>query len=109
MRLKEGIQGKGKKTAPKKAAGQVDKVSPQVNKAAASPVTPSPAPVKNGAGSAKPTPSLTPVQPEVEYQEKSVVNINPSHRAADLSKPVKDTDKFADKDNSVDGFLAIKH
>lgn len=93
---------KGKKTAPKKAAGQVDK-------ATSSPVVPSPAPVKNGAGSAKTTPSLTPVQPEVEYQEKSVVNINPSHRATDLSKPVKDTDKFADKDNSVDGFLAIKH
>ena len=100
---------RGKRTIPKKAAGQVEKVSPQVNKAAASPVTPSPTPVKNGAGSAKPTPSLTPVQPEVEYQEKSVVNINPSHRATDLSKPVKDTDKFADKDNSVDGFLAIKH
>lgn len=77
---------------PKKAAGQVDK-------ATSSPVIPSPTPVKNSAGSAKTTPSLTPVQPEVEYQEKSVVNINPSHRATDLSKPV----------NIVDGFLAIKH
>ena len=50
-----------------------------------------------------------PVRPEVEYQEKSTVSINPSHNSLPLSTPVKRTDKFAEADNSVDGFLAIKH
>ncbi len=49
------------------------------------------------------------VKPGVEYQEKSTVTITPSHNSLPLSTPVKDGDKFAKKDNSVDGFLAIKH
>ena len=51
----------------------------------------------------------TPVKPEVEYQEKSVVDIKPSHNSLPLSTPVKHTEDFANKDNSVDGFLSIKH
>ncbi len=51
----------------------------------------------------------TPVTPEVEYQEKSTVVIRPSHNKLPLSTPVKRTESFADKDNSVDGFLSIKH
>ena len=50
-----------------------------------------------------------PVKPEVEYQEKSVVDIKPSHNSLPLSTPVKHTEDFASKDNSVDGFLSIKH
>ena len=53
--------------------------------------------------------SSTPVRPEVEYQEKSTVEINPSHNSLPLSTPVKRTDMYVDKDNSVDGFLSIKH
>ena len=53
-------------------------------------------------------PASTPVTPEVEYQEKSIEIIHPSHNSISLSKPVKDTDKYASKDNSVDGFLSIK-
>ena len=49
------------------------------------------------------------VNPEVEYQEKSVVDIKPSHNSLPLSTPVKHTEDFASKDNSVDGFLSIKH
>ena len=51
----------------------------------------------------------TPVKPEVEYQEKSVVEIRPSHNSLPLSTPVKNTDNYASKDNSVDGILSIKH
>ena len=51
----------------------------------------------------------THVKPEVEYQEKSVVDIKPSHNSLPLSTPVKHTEDFANKDNSVDGFLSIKH
>lgn len=51
----------------------------------------------------------TPVKPEVEYQEKSTVDIKPSHDSLPLSTPVKDTENYAPKDNSVDGFLSIKH
>ena len=54
-------------------------------------------------------PSVTPVKPEVEYQEKSTVEIRPSHDSLPLSTPVKRTEDFAKKDNSVDGFLSIKH
>ena len=53
--------------------------------------------------------AVTPVMPEVEYQEKSVVEIRPSHDSLSLSTPVKDTEKYAPKDNSVDGILSIKH
>ena len=51
----------------------------------------------------------TPVRPEVEYQEKSTVEIKPSDKPLSLLTPVKRTDDFVDKDNSVDGFLSIKH
>ena len=54
-------------------------------------------------------PSVKSVKPEVEYQEKSTVTIHPSHDSLPLSTPVERADKHAEKDNSVDGFLAIKH
>ena len=48
--------------------------------------------------------------PEIEYQEKSVANITPSTTPViSLSTPVNRPDHYADKDNSADGFLAIKH
>ncbi len=57
----------------------------------------------------KNSPSSSPVRPEIEYQEKSTVTINPSHESLPLSTPVKRTEDFAPKDNSVDGFLSVKH
>ena len=51
----------------------------------------------------------SPVHPEVEYQEKSTITIRPSHHSLPLSTPVERADHHAEKDNSVDGFLAIKH
>lgn len=51
----------------------------------------------------------SPVRPEVEYQEKSTIEIRPSHTALPLEKPVKDPENYAEKDNSVDGFLTIRH
>ncbi|MBR3254427.1 type IV secretion system DNA-binding domain-containing protein [Candidatus Saccharibacteria bacterium] len=48
--------------------------------------------------------------PEIEYQEKSAANITPSTTPViSLSTPVNRPDHYADKDNSADGFLAIKH
>ena len=49
------------------------------------------------------------IKPSVEYQEKPTVEIRPSHNSLPLSTPVKHTEDFASKDNSVDGFLSIKH
>lgn len=54
-------------------------------------------------------PSVTPLKPDVEYQEKSTTEIQPSHNSLPLSTPVKRTEKFVERDNSVDGFLSIKH
>ena len=51
----------------------------------------------------------TPVKPEVEYREKSTVAIQPSHQQFPLSTPVKDPADYVQRDNSVDGFLSIKH
>ena len=51
----------------------------------------------------------SPVRPEVEYQEKTAMSITPSHNPAPLSTPVNRPDHFVEKDNSVDGFLSIKH
>jgi hypothetical protein len=82
-----------------------------------SPVKSSPTPVKTES-TQSPTPvatpvnnssNTTPVRPEVVYEEKEVVVINPSKESLPLSTPVKRTDRFAEVDNSVDGFLAIKH
>ena len=76
------------------------------------PVVPSVPKVKKAIKTASPTmptPKVAPVKPEVEYQEKSSVTINPSHNSLPLSTPVKKTENYAAKDNSVDGFLAIKH
>lgn len=53
--------------------------------------------------------NVTSVRPEVEYREKDTVVIQPSHDSLPLSTPVKDTGDYVEKDNSVDGFLSIKH
>ena len=64
---------------------------------------------KKGKGKQKSTPVVPSVRPEVEYQEKTPVALKPSHNPLPLSTPVKHTEDFAEKDNSVDGFLAVKH
>ena len=69
-------------------------------------VTPVASPVTT---SAKTPAAASPVRPEVEYQEKSTAVIKPTHHSLPLSTPVERTDHHADKDNSMDGFLAIKH
>ncbi len=58
---------------------------------------------------AKKTIVSSPVKPEVEYQEKTATEITPSHHPLPLSTPVNRTDHYVDTDNSVDGFLSIKH
>ncbi len=90
---------KGTKTA-KKAKKNANKVASEKTTGEGKNVSPE-APKKAGASS--------PVRPEVEYQEKSTVEIRPSHTALPLEKPVKDPGDYAEKDNSVDGFLTIRH
>ncbi len=67
----------------------------------ATPVAPSITTQKNVVNS-------TPVRPEVEYQEKSVAQIQPSNKPISLSEPIKNPDEYVAKDNSVDGILTIK-
>ena len=57
------------------------------------------------------SPADTPaaVTPEIVYEEKSTVAINPHSAPTDLSKPVADPSRFAERDNSMDGFLSIQH
>lgn len=94
---------KPKRRSKKGSAGKV-----KAPGAVTSPVDASPAPVKP-AVAAKNTKNAASVHPEVEYQEKSTVDIKPSHHSLPLSTPVERGDRHAEKDNSVDGFLAIKH
>lgn len=89
---------KGKKRSKKKASSKPN----------ASP-TPVSSPVKTMESQTKKSFTSTPVTPEVEYKEKSSVTIKTSHKPLDLSEPIQNTDKYANKDNSVDGFLSIKH
>ena len=72
------------------------------------PVTSPVTPVNNNSVASPVAPGVT-VKPDVEYQEKSAVSIKPSHTAIDLEAPIKEPENYAEKDNSVDGFLAIKH
>ncbi|MDO5451731.1 MAG: type IV secretion system DNA-binding domain-containing protein, partial [Candidatus Saccharibacteria bacterium] len=109
-----------KKKADKRAKKAAKTAKKGKKKAAKEPIQENPTPVASPVNSPVATPtvppvatpvnsSLTPVKPEVEYQEKSTVDIKPSHTAMPLNEPVKRADHYAGKDNSVDGFLAIKH
>ncbi len=71
----------------------------------ASPSPASPTPVKTAD-----KPKSAPVS--VEYQEKSTVEVKPSHKPASiesLEQPIRNPENYAKKDNSVDGFLSIRH
>lgn len=67
--------------------------------------TPASSPVKS---EKKPAQS-SPVTPEVEYQEKSPIKVATNNKPVSLSTLVKDPTDYASVDNSVDGFLSIKH
>ncbi len=70
------------------------------------------APEKQSNSPVKPEKKTTvssPVRPEVEYQEKPTVSITPDKKPAPLNTPVKEPENYAPVDNSVDGFLSIKH
>ena len=101
-----------KKSDLKPTAGRKEKRRFNRNRRPSTPVVPSVPKAKKAAKATpapKPASNATPVKPEVEYQEKSSVTINPSHNSLPLSTPVKKAEDYAAKDNSVDGFLAIKH
>jgi hypothetical protein len=66
-------------------------------------------PVSSPVKSEKKPVQSSPVTPEVEYQEKSPVKVATNNKPVSLSTPVKDPTDYAPVDNSVDGFLSIKH
>jgi hypothetical protein len=102
----EPSKGKGKDRKSRRKAGKKALDAPPVMQSP----TPANTPVNTTpAAPTVPTPVTTPVKPEVVYQEKSVVEIYPSHNQAPLDRPVNRPDHYAEKDNSSDGFLAIKH
>ena len=112
---KKGKERNSRKKAGKKALDaspapvkQAEKAPIEAPKVVQSP-TPVPAPVKIEEKQPVSTPVATPVKPEVVYQEKSVVEIYPKHERAPLDQPVNRPEHYAEKDNSSDGFLAIKH
>ena len=104
---------KGKQNLKKRLKKAKNRASKPENTPVVPSVKPESTPVNSIADEGRlevnPNRGTTPVKPEVVYQEKSVANIQPSHIPVSLSTPVKRTEKFANKDNSVDGFLAIKH
>ena len=108
------VPEKGKRRSEKKGKHKMGKKASEV-RPSASPVVPVSTDRINPASAATPkinsvsSPVKLEVKPEVIYQEKDVVEIIPSKEALPLSTPVKRTDRFAEVDNSVDGFLAIKH
>ena len=103
--------GKNKKPKPSSAKDKRNKKGKRSIRKGERRTSPTPvsSPVKDSERAQPSTPVTTPVKPEVEYQEKSTIKIQPSHEPLPLNKPIKDTGDFASKDNSVDGFLSIKH
>lgn len=85
--------------------------------------TPVATPVKPAASTAPvnqvtPSAPITPVtpdpkapveKPQIEYREKPAIKIHTSNNPLSLTTPVNDPSDYAPKDNSVDGFLSIKH
>ena len=118
-RLAAEVKGQGKvefkkgnstkKTRNKKGKKIKKETDVQISEQISTPVVPSVSPNNKPVARSKEANNKTGVRPEVEYQEKSTVEIHPTHNSLPLSTPVKRTDSFANKDNSVDGFLAIKH
>ena len=49
------------------------------------------------------------ITPDIEYREKSAAPIDTNERSIDLSRAVKDPSNYAGRDNSMDGFLSIRH
>ena len=74
-----------------------------------SPVKEKSTPIKESGKPADSTPVSSPVRPEVVLKEKSPEQITTSVKPLKLDQPIKDTSKFAEVDNSVDGFLGVKH
>lgn len=66
-------------------------------------------PVSSPVKSEKKPVQSSPVTPEVEYKEKTPVKVPTNNKPVSLSTPVKDPSDYAPVDNSVDGFLSIKH
>ena len=82
-------------TTPVKPAASTAPVNPVTPSAPITPVTPDPkAPVE---------------KPQIEYREKPAIKIHTSNNPLSLTTPVNDPSDYAPKDNSVDGFLSIKH
>ena len=101
---------KPKKSKKEKKPRRKGRKEKKVEKAeVSSPVVASPTPVKPTGASVTAGSVTAPVRPEVEYQEKTAAAIQPTHHSLPLSTPVERADHHASKDNSVDGFLAIKH
>ena len=97
QKMKKGKQGRKKEhSTAKKSKKRFEK------KAGETAATRNNSPVTNSR-------PASPVHPEVEYQEKTEVEIRPTHHSLPLSTPVERVDHHASKDNSIDGFLAIKH
>ena len=106
---KKGEKGKDKTEKSGASRSKPGKKGKRDKRKKQASLTPNSSPVKSTPKTTTPTPVATPVKPDVEYQEKSTVVIKPSHEPISLEKPIQDTSKFVEKDNSVDGFLSIKH
>ena len=133
---KGSVKNPEKAHAKSQGSAKKSPVNPQKNEkrvkknSSSSPVVPSTTPVQKASKKVADTPQkaskppksprdkakkigaaglATSVKPEVEYQEKTPAKIKPSHDSIALNMPIRATDKYADKDNSVDGILSVKH
>ena len=74
------------------------KITANNSPVASSPAMPDKAPIK-----------ATVITPVIEYQEKSATPVKTNEHSIDLSQAIRDPGKFAGQDNSMDGFLSIRH
>ena len=66
-------------------------------------------PVASPSNVAKPASKASVITPVIEYHEKSATPIETNERSINLGQAIKDPGDFANQDNSMDGFLSIRH
>ncbi|MBR5046015.1 type IV secretion system DNA-binding domain-containing protein [Candidatus Saccharibacteria bacterium] len=104
---KESRKNKREKRREEKRAKKVLKVvEKEKKKAKLEPKTANSSPQSSPVPQVKATPVIKPI---IEQSEKPAEQITTTEKSFDLTQPIRDPQGYMGQDNSMDGFLSIKH
>lgn len=104
---KESRKNKREKRREEKRAKKVLKVvEKEKKKAKLEPKTANSSPQSSPVPQVKATPVIKPI---IEQPEKPAEQITTTEKSFDLTQPIRDPQGYMGQDNSMDGFLSIKH